>query len=506
MSDPQAETKLCPICSREIKQVARKCRFCGEHFQSEADFERPHGSDIWRDGNQLVMSWDAQLPYVCIKTNRPADVWLPRTVSWYPKWTLFLVPLGALVFFIVAGLLRKQAKIRVGLCEARRAARVRTIVMAWVGSLLGLGFLVGASIWADRQPSSPAPMLMVFGIALFFISALFGALKPRIVSAGYMTVDYIWLKGAHPSYLARFPQFPGVDHIWLEGAHPNSLGRQRIRDRASGDPVQGPRPQGGTATNQEGIDREATGREGTGREGTGREGTGRDRVGMETNRRVPPGPVGGRRPSPTGADSAATDPDEGVPWKPRGKARSPETNRTTENRSRGWFLPVGLLVGGLLAMGVTGVLMLGFKAAPVPPMAVPPVAVAPPANNVAIDFWQLQPDPLPVDERPAANRSLPERLSFPADNEREIAFPYTSRRFVALGGLDSGYKQRQWEIRDLSTGDVAGRISDEYMAADTWTLSPDGAYLAVVRSGPPKLIVWEVKTGQRLGEVPVRVG
>ncbi|MFN9197818.1 MAG: hypothetical protein ACK5WR_07090 [Planctomycetaceae bacterium] len=209
MSELSAPTKLCPMCGAEIKAIARKCRFCGEYFDDEGVGHSPK-SGIWRDGNQLVMTRDAELPYVCIKTNRPADMWLPRTVSWYPRWTLVLLPLGLLVFVIVAGLLRKQAGIRVGLCESRRVGRLWTIGLAWGGIVLGLGMLMVGIISERQQPASLAASLIPLGCLLFFASAILGDSLPRIVSAAYINEDFIWLKGVHPDYLARFPEFPGV--------------------------------------------------------------------------------------------------------------------------------------------------------------------------------------------------------------------------------------------------------------------------------------------------------
>ena len=210
MSERPAATKLCPLCGEEIKAIARKCRYCGEYFDEDGGVGHSPKSGIWRDGNQLVMTRDAELPYVCIKTNRPADVWLPRTVSWYPKWTLVLLPLGLLVFVIVAGLLRKQAPIRVGLCESRRVARIWTIGLAWGGIMLGLGLLMVGITSEKQQPASLAASLIPLGCLLFFASAILGATLPRIVSAVYINEDFIWLKGVHPDYLARFPEFPGV--------------------------------------------------------------------------------------------------------------------------------------------------------------------------------------------------------------------------------------------------------------------------------------------------------
>ncbi len=44
----------------------------------------------------------------------------------------------------------------------------------------------------------------------FTLSTLVGDSLPRIVRAGRITEDFLWLKGVHPDYLARFPEFPGV--------------------------------------------------------------------------------------------------------------------------------------------------------------------------------------------------------------------------------------------------------------------------------------------------------
>lgn len=45
---------------------------------------------------------------------------------------------------------------------------------------------------------------------------------PGAVSAAYINEDYIWLKGVHPDYLARFPEFPRGE---------------RLRDRSNPDPA-----------------------------------------------------------------------------------------------------------------------------------------------------------------------------------------------------------------------------------------------------------------------------
>jgi hypothetical protein len=205
MSGTSTETKPCPMCGQEIKAIARKCRFCGEMLDGSSTDQ----AEIWRDGKLLVMRKGAELPYRCIKTNAPADVWLKRELSWAPWWVLALLlmslPIG-LIAYLLAG---KRARIRVGLCERRRAARVRAIWIAWLLALLGIGLMICGGVFADQQPNLPLVYLFPAGFLSLLVGLLMGATLPHVVRAAKITDDYVWLKGAHPDYLAALPEFLG---------------------------------------------------------------------------------------------------------------------------------------------------------------------------------------------------------------------------------------------------------------------------------------------------------
>ncbi len=84
--------------------------------------------------------------------------------------------------------------------------RVWTIVLAWGGIALGQGLLPLGAVVELQQPE--AAYLIPLGVVLFCGSAIVGDTLPRIVSAACITEGFLWLKGVHPDYLARFPESP----------------------------------------------------------------------------------------------------------------------------------------------------------------------------------------------------------------------------------------------------------------------------------------------------------
>lgn len=198
-----AASKVCPMCGESIQAGDRVCRFCGEtQTGSDRPARHPEGS-IWRTEKELVMTKDAVLPYVCVKTNKPADAWLRRKLYWHPAWIYLLILISLWIYVIVALIIRQKADIQVPLCREQMVRRRWAIAGAWLGTLLGLVLMFAGFVVADDV----GVILVVCGLLTILVSALTGAILSRIVRPTRITKEYIWLKGVHPDVLATLPVF-----------------------------------------------------------------------------------------------------------------------------------------------------------------------------------------------------------------------------------------------------------------------------------------------------------
>lgn len=185
--------KPCEMCGEDIEADVAICPHCGENFVG-----------VWRDGLNVVMRKDAELPPRCIKTNEPVQTWLPRTLVWHPSWVYVLILLGLLIYVIAAVVIQKQAKIKIGLTAAVASKRRWAILTAWLLVLVGLGVFIGGFAILKEDLTV---ITVILGLVMLLGGIIYGMVKGRMVTPVKVTKEYAIFKGACQEYLDELPEW-----------------------------------------------------------------------------------------------------------------------------------------------------------------------------------------------------------------------------------------------------------------------------------------------------------
>ncbi|MBS0263479.1 MAG: zinc-ribbon domain-containing protein [Planctomycetes bacterium] len=199
-----ANSKTCPMCGEQVPADARRCEYCGEKLFGDQGADGHVLENVWRDGNKLVMTKDAKLPAICVKTNQPTTERLKRQYYWHHPAVYLTLCGGLLIYVIIALIVRESAKIEIGLCADRKSRRRWTIFWAWMGSLAGVAVFVAAFNLNNRDLT---PFVMILGLMVLLGSAITGSILGGVVRPAKITKKYVWLTGVHPEYLAALPEF-----------------------------------------------------------------------------------------------------------------------------------------------------------------------------------------------------------------------------------------------------------------------------------------------------------
>ena len=155
---------------------------------------------LWQEpGGVLVIEKGASLPDRCVKCNAPANGYrLRRKLTWHHPALALLVLVSALIYVIVAMVVRKSAEVDIGLCATHVAKRKTAILIAWG---LGLGGLLGlfAGVAADEG------LVIAVGVLTSLVGIIWGIVGARVVFPKKIDDHYVWLKGVTPSYLGDLP-------------------------------------------------------------------------------------------------------------------------------------------------------------------------------------------------------------------------------------------------------------------------------------------------------------
>jgi hypothetical protein len=158
--------------------------------------------NAWRDGDELVMAPDAQLPDRCVKTDLPAHGrTTDLTLLWHEPAVYWLLVLNPIVYLIVARAVGTRVVVTVGSTAAALAASRRAwrLTLALCGA--GVVAWLGAAVLLEPQLFWLGVALMTAGIPVYLLGA-------RFVRVARFEGERVWIRGASPNFLARLPELP----------------------------------------------------------------------------------------------------------------------------------------------------------------------------------------------------------------------------------------------------------------------------------------------------------
>ena len=147
----------------------------------------------WRDGLALVIHrLGGALPHVCLRTGQPADVRRRVQIRWsYP-----------------IDYSMRDTIVEVGLTlDANRSNRrwelatTLAIIVSIVGTI--------AVVVTKDQLARPLFLSLLAPSVMIGVWGLIASYSSRLLRFAKARGEYIWLRGAHPDFLACLPEWPG---------------------------------------------------------------------------------------------------------------------------------------------------------------------------------------------------------------------------------------------------------------------------------------------------------
>jgi hypothetical protein len=164
----------------------------------------PAAGGLWRDDNRLIVAHGATFPHRCVKCNEPSEApQKPRKVYWHHPAIYILVFGYAILYIIVALIVRRSAEINPGLCAEHRERRALWIAIGWLGSF---GGAIAAIVLAQLL-NLDGGLGAALAILVFFFFAILGIVKARVLYPKRIDDRYARLMGADERFLASLPQF-----------------------------------------------------------------------------------------------------------------------------------------------------------------------------------------------------------------------------------------------------------------------------------------------------------
>jgi hypothetical protein len=159
-----------------------------------------------------VRQADGRLPMVCMRCGEPASVVKTRTMSYYPRWLIFLVlgglP-GLLLIVVLALVLRKRARLQTPLCDRHQNHWTIRLAIGWAATVTfivtAIAVIVAIIILENAGPriaDMAAPFLCLGAMFVFIgLLILVAILHNTSIRPDEITGTHILINGVSDAFV-----------------------------------------------------------------------------------------------------------------------------------------------------------------------------------------------------------------------------------------------------------------------------------------------------------------
>ncbi len=159
------------------------------------------GQQVWRSGRDVVFVHGAALPPRCIHCNQAAQTWLDQRLVWHRNALYLLLCIGLVLYFVVAVVTRRRARVRVPLCAHHAKRRTRGLIAAWA---CGAASIV-VPIVANGVNAKTIGIIPILSGALLVAAIAIGMATTRLLRATLIDADRVHVRGPCDAWMQELP-------------------------------------------------------------------------------------------------------------------------------------------------------------------------------------------------------------------------------------------------------------------------------------------------------------
>ena len=155
-------------------------------------------ANAYREGSCMVVRSVGGVPDRCVVCNGPAVKKIRKKLFWHHPALYILIPMGLIIYLIVAMAVRKMVIVNLGLCEKHQKRAVLDKLFTLAAVIGGFLMIFGGAIYH-------APPMIVAGILAIFLGLFYIAIRNIVSVKSIDGAGIARVKGAGKKFLDSLP-------------------------------------------------------------------------------------------------------------------------------------------------------------------------------------------------------------------------------------------------------------------------------------------------------------